>query len=74
MMTDNCSELHNALRNVWPEAKLTFCVFHLLQQVWRWLNEKKHGIQVVDRAPLSSLFKQVVYAESVQEMEEKYEL
>ena len=74
MMTDNCSELHDALRNVWPEAKLILCVFHLLQQVWRWLNEKKHGIQVIDRAPLLSLFKQVVYAESVQEMEEKYEL
>ena len=40
-MTDNNSEIRDALHTVWPSAALLLCVFHLLQQVWRWLFEKK---------------------------------
>ena len=36
-MTDNCSELHE----VWPNSVLLLCIFHVLQQVWQWLHEKK---------------------------------
>ena len=68
-MTDNCPELHDALRHVWPEMNLVSCVFHILQQVWRWLNDKNHGIQQAHRAPLLCLFKAVVYADTVEEME-----
>ena len=35
IITDNCSELHDALNQVWPETKLLLCTFHILQQVWR---------------------------------------
>ena len=35
IMTDNCSELFEALSRVWPEAILILCTFHVLQQVWR---------------------------------------
>ena len=72
-MTDNCSELHDALRYVWPDMNLILCVFHILQQVWRWLNDKKHGIQQHGRAGLLNLFKMVVYADSVESMETNYE-
>ena len=31
IMTDNCSELKDALRSVWPNATLLLCLFHILQ-------------------------------------------
>ena len=48
IMTDNCDELRNALRETWPKSTLLLCVFHVLQQVWRWLYEKAHGISKND--------------------------
>ena len=44
IMTDNCVELRDALHAVWPRSHLLLCVFHIMQQVWRWLFDKKHGI------------------------------
>lgn len=32
-MSDNCSELREALHHVWSCSNLLLCVFHLLQQV-----------------------------------------
>jgi hypothetical protein len=32
-MTDNCYELREALKEVWPEATTVLCIFHILQQV-----------------------------------------
>ena len=72
-MTDNCSELREALSKSWPNAKLVLCVFHLMQQVWRWLFERKHNIASHDRTVILLLFKKVVYAESYTEMEETYD-
>ena len=43
-MTDNCTELRDALEKVFPNMKLLLCTFHILQQVWRWLMESMHGI------------------------------
>jgi hypothetical protein len=48
-MTDNCMELKDAIHQVWPDATTVLCIFHLLQQVWRWLHDKKHGIALEDR-------------------------
>ena len=72
-MTDNCSELREALSKSWPNSKLLICVFHLMQQVWRWLFERKHNISPADRTGILLLFKTVVYASSYEEMEEAYE-
>ena len=48
-MKDNCSELREALHFVWPHSSLLLCIFYLLQQIWRWLFEKKHNIAMEDR-------------------------
>jgi hypothetical protein len=40
-MTDNCYELRASLNEVWPSAVSVLCIFHLLQQVWRCLHEKR---------------------------------
>ena len=64
-MTDNCVEERDALNIVWPSAALLLCTFHILQQVWRWLGETKHGVHVDERAALMKKFKDLVYAETV---------
>ena len=41
IMIDNCSELREALSEVFPTSNLLLCSFHILQQVWRWIFDKK---------------------------------
>ena len=63
-MTDNCSALKGALAATWPTARQFLCIFHLLQQVWRWLLDNKHGIRKEDRQELMAAVKGLVYASS----------
>ena len=72
-LTDNCSEERDALSIVWPTALLILCVFHVLQQVWRWLHDKNHRINLIDRPTLLSKFKGLVYAKTNALFEEYYE-
>ena len=65
IMSDNCVELRNALRETWPKSNLLLCVFHILQQVWRWLFDKSHGITKSDRVDIMKHFRKLVYARTV---------
>ena len=71
-MTDNCDELRDALGRTWPNATLILCTFHLLQQVWRWLHDRKNSILMQDRPHILLLFKSVLYAENEDDMESFY--
>ena len=74
-MTDNCAPERNALAAVWPSSKQLLCVFHILQQIWRWLLSSKNGVSKSDRQDLMAVAKQLVYAESPEALEgvwEKY--
>ena len=73
VMTDNCYELRSSLSDVWPGAVSLLCLFHVLQQVWRWLFEKKKGISVEDRPKLLLAFKRIVYAESEEDMQNGFD-
>ena len=44
---------------------LLLCVFHILQQVWRWLFDKSHGITKSDRVDIMKHFRKLVYARTV---------
>ena len=68
IMTDNCDELRQALEITWPGARLLLCIFHILQQAWRWLHEKIHGVRMEDRPPLLRLIKSLLYAKTVVEL------
>ena len=72
-MTDNCEELRKSLHNTWPNATLLLCIFHILQQVWRWLYEKPHGISKEDRVEIMKLFRNLVYASDVEGYERSLE-
>ena len=61
-MTDNCAELRDALSLVFRNIELLLlCTFHILQQVWRWVTETKHGINGNDKRYLLQSFIDVVY-------------
>ena len=62
-MTDNCGELGQGLREKWSQSTLLLCVFHILQQVWRWIYGKEHGISAADRLEIMRMFKALLYSE-----------
>ena len=64
ILTDNCKEERKALNTVWPSSTMLLCIFHILQQLWRWLHDKSHSISQADRSYILSLFKQALYSES----------
>jgi hypothetical protein len=72
ILTDNCKEERNALQFTWPLATLLLCIFHILQQTWRWLLERKHGISQSHRPHIFNLFKTTLYANSEESFEECY--
>ena len=61
IITDNCSELREALKHTLPNTVLLLCIFHLMQQVWRWLFDRKHNISAAERPDILLLFKAIVY-------------
>ena len=68
-MTDNCDAERSALRAVWPASAQYLCIFHILQQVWRWLLDTRHGVPKEDRQGLMAATKQLVYAPSPEAFE-----
>ena len=73
ILTDNCLEERNALKSVWPTATLLLCIFHVLQQVWRWIVEKDHLVNQHDRPEVFSLFKKALYATTEESFDDCYE-
>ena len=72
-MTDNCDAERKALAATWPEARLFLCIFHLLQQVWRWLLDSKHAVRKEHRQELMAVTKKLVYATSTAEFSQVFE-
>ena len=70
-MTDNCSELREALTVVFPASRLLLCTFHILQQVWRWLFDRKHGVTSYDRVEIMQHFRRLVHTSDINSFEEK---
>ena len=66
-MTDNCAPERSALKSVWPTARQYLCPFHILQQVWRWLLDSKHGVKKGERQQLLGIVKRLLYAPSPEE-------
>ena len=67
-MTDDADSLRNALAGTWSLAELLLCIFHILQAQWNWLWEAKHGVEKDDRPVLLNLFRNVLYAQSDDEL------
>ncbi|XP_050732621.1 uncharacterized protein LOC127006592 isoform X2 [Eriocheir sinensis] len=72
-ITDNSDAERKALKEVWPDSCLYLCIFHVLQQVWRWLCDRRHGIKKEDRPKLITVAKKLVYSESQEEFDNTWE-
>lgn len=64
-MTDDCSAERSALQDIFPEARLLLCTFHVCQALWRWLWDKEHNIDKADRPNIMGNFQKVLYGESM---------
>ena len=73
-MTDDCDALRNALAGAWESSELLLCIFHILQAQWNWLWDGKHGVEKSDRPALLNLFRNVLYAESEEELSVQLEM
>ncbi|KAG0724859.1 hypothetical protein GWK47_004911 [Chionoecetes opilio] len=72
-MTDSCDATREALAATWPTAQRFHCICHILQQVWRWLSDSKHGIEKHNHHKLIAAVKTLVYAKSKEEFSEVWE-
>ena len=69
IMTDNCNELRNALKKRFPNSWLLLCIFHMLQQVWRWFYDRLHNIWADDRVEIMKKFCQILYCKTEVELQ-----
>lgn len=71
-MTDDSSAERNAIHSVWPEICLLLCAFHFLQRRWTWLHDGKNRIANQHRQILINKVKQLVYADTQQQLKQRY--
>ncbi|RUS79514.1 hypothetical protein EGW08_012712 [Elysia chlorotica] len=73
-MTDHCEAERKAIREVYPTSTPLLCAFHILQAFWRFLWDKQSGVEKGDRPHIFNLMKGLLYAESVPQLEDKYNI
>jgi hypothetical protein len=71
-ITDDSDSERQSLREVYPEATLVLCVFHLLQATWRFVWEARNGVKKEDRPHLLALVKSMVYALNEEGLQGKF--
>ncbi|CAG8848204.1 36146_t:CDS:2, partial [Gigaspora margarita] len=62
IMTDDCKAERIVLHNTWNKATLLLCVFHFLQAMWRWLWDRKNGVNMDDRVIIIEHLKRMEWA------------
>lgn len=71
-LSDDSEAERQSIHEVFPEATLILCVFHLLQAVWRFLLEGKNNIRKDHHPQLLSPLKKMTFGSSVIALEEAY--
>ena len=64
-LTDDCAASRNALNSVFPSSLVYLCTFHVLQAIWRYLLDSKHGIGARDRQEVYRMAKEMLWAEDL---------
>ena len=73
IMTDDSDAERNALARAWASAILLLCVFHVLQAMWCWIWDSKHGIASSHKGHILQLFRTVLFAESESDLDSALE-
>ncbi len=73
VMTDDSSAERGAIQSFWQDAILLLCSFHFLQRRWTWLHDGKNHVPKDDRVTLIHKVKELVYANSEDELSVKYQ-
>ena len=68
-LTDDSASDRAALREVFPHSTLLLCVFHVLQAFWCYLLDSKSGVPREERPVIFALYKDMVYASSVEALQ-----
>ncbi|KAG1662450.1 hypothetical protein GQR58_020947 [Nymphon striatum] len=71
-LSDDSEAERQSLEEVFPEATLVLCVFHLLQAIWRFLWEGKNNIRKDHRPDLLFLVKKMTFASSIEDLKKAY--
>ncbi|KAG9485852.1 uncharacterized protein [Eleutherodactylus coqui] len=71
-LTDDSKAQQNAIEVVFPSATILLCIVHILQAVWRWLLDSKHGIPKQERQQIFTKIRQLLYSSSPEEFEELF--
>ena len=74
IITDDSTALRNSLRNVFPMSKLLLCIFHVLQNVMRFMWLGKNNIKPEHTQSLYRAFQKSLYMNSVDEFENHYNI
>lgn len=56
------------LETYWPTSTLLFCTFHILREVWKWLQQGKNNIAKHDRQTLYQLFRNILFSMTEEEL------
>lgn len=72
VMTDHSTSERNGIAQVFPNARLLLCTFHILQALWRHLWKKEVEIPEINTAQLYSSIRQLIYERNEVELYAKY--
>ncbi len=73
-ITDESAAKKNALSIVFPESAQKLCFFHKAQANWRWLCDQRNGVRDDRRQLLMQTMRELMYAKTVPEFDEKFHL
>ena len=73
VMTDDSTAERNALRTIFPNARLLLCAFHVCQAFWRWLCVSDHKVDIFKRQSLMIRFRNILFETDPEEAVKLYE-
>jgi len=73
VMIDDSSSERGAFQEFWPGITTLMCIFPFLQRRWTWLLDGKNCIQHNDRVSLIQKIKELMYAKTIQALNERYQ-
>lgn len=72
IMSDDSTAERSSLKTMFPLAILLLCIFHVLQAMWRYIWDSTHLVKFEHKPYVFHLFRQILYAKSIEEFNSLY--